>query len=127
MEGTSAGSIDLSRMLGRDYWVIMSNPAADTTADAISERLQEHVVWLLSLEDQHVLLVSGPLLSGPGVGPGSGMTVLRADDEAAARRIAEQDPFVQAGLRTFEVHRWRLNEGSVSVRVSLGTGRYDWH
>ena len=55
------------------------------------------------------------------------MTVLRADDEGAARRIAQDDPFVRAGLRTFQVHRWRLNEGSVSVRVSLGTGRYEWH
>ena len=33
----------------------------------------------------------------------------------------------EAGLRTFEVYRWRLNEGSVSVRMSLGTGTYDWH
>jgi uncharacterized protein YciI len=122
-----SGSVDLSELLGRDYWVITSHPEAHTTAEAISERLAEHVAWLLSLEDEHVLLVSGPLLAGPGVGPGSGMTVLRAKDEVQARLIAGQDPFVQAGLRTFEVHQWRLNEGSVSVRVSLGTGRYDWY
>jgi hypothetical protein len=24
------------------------------------------------------------------------------------------------------VHRWRLNEGSIGVRLSLGAGRYDW-
>jgi hypothetical protein len=40
--------------------------------------------------------------------------------------IAAGDPFVQAGLRAFSVYRWPLNEGSVSVRVSLGTGTYEW-
>lgn len=83
--------------------------------------------WLLTLERNDVLFVSGPLLEGPGVGPGSGVTVLRAADEDAARAVAEQDPFVRAGLRTFSVYRWQLNEGSVSMRISLGTGSYEWN
>jgi len=81
---------------------------------------------LLGLERAEVLFASGPLLSGPGVGPGSGVTVLRAADEDAARSIAADDPFRRAGLRTFDVHRWRLNEGSIGVRMSLGTGTYEW-
>ena len=85
-----------------------------------------HIAWLLTLERDGTLFLSGPLLSGPGTGPGSGVTVLRAGSEEAARQIASADPFVQAGLRTFTVHQWRLNEGSVSVRLSLGTGAYDW-
>jgi hypothetical protein len=52
--------------------------------------------------------------------------VIRACDEDAARAVAAADPFVQAGLRTFTVHRWRLNEGSVGVTISLGTGTLDW-
>jgi hypothetical protein len=24
------------------------------------------------------------------------------------------------------VHQWRLNEGSIGVRLSLGTATYDW-
>ncbi len=73
-----------------------------------------------------MVLASGPLLSGPGAGPGSGVTIIRADSEEAARKIAAGDPFVRHGLRTFEVYRWRLNEGSIGVRVSLGTGTFDW-
>jgi uncharacterized protein YciI len=72
------------------------------------------------------VLASGPLLSGPDVGPGSGVAILRAADEEAARLIAAEDPFVRSGLRTFAVYRWRLNEGSISVRMSLGTGNYEW-
>ena len=117
---------DLSRLLRRDYWLILSAPAAGTDQAAIDAHVEEHVGWLLGLESDEVLLVSGPLLSGPATGPGSGATVIRAADEETARLIAAADPFVRAGLRTFEVYRWQLNEGSIGVRISLGTGTYDW-
>jgi uncharacterized protein YciI len=123
----STESVDLSRLLARDYWLILSTPAPTTDRAAIDAHVEEHVTWALELERQGVLLVSGPLLSGPGVGPGSGATAIRAADEDEARLIAEGDPFVKAGLRTFEVHRWRLNEGSISVRMSLGAGTYEWY
>ena len=119
------GAVDLSRLLARDYWLILSTPRAGIDRAAIDAHVEEHVAWLLKLEREDVLFVSGPL-SGPGIGPGSGATAIRAADEHAARAIAESDPFVLAGLRTFEVHRWRLNEGSISVRMSLGTGTYEW-
>ena len=122
-----AAPVDLSRLLRRDYWLIISTPAAGTDQAAIDAHVEEHVGWLLRLERDEVLFASGPLLSGPGTGPGSGVTVIRAGDAEAARFIAADDPFVRAGLRTFEVYRWRLNEGSIGVRVSLGTGTYDWH
>jgi uncharacterized protein YciI len=113
-------------MRGRDYWVVVSTPSPGTDQAAIDAHVDEHVAWLLELERDDVVFVSGPLLSGPGVGPGSGLTVLRADDEESARLIASGDPFVRAGLRTFEIHGWRINEGSVSTRVLLGSGTYEW-
>lgn len=120
------GGVDRSRLLARDYWLVLSAPLAGTDRAAIEAQLDEHLAWLLTLEQSGVLLMSGPLLSGPGVRPGSGVTVLRAADEDAARAIAAADPFVRAGLRTFTVHHWRINEGSVGIRVSLGTGTYEW-
>jgi len=125
-EQKSAGPVDLSRLLARDYWLILSTPKPGTDKAAIDVHVKEHVAWLLELERADVLFLSGPLLSGPGVGPGSGATAIRAADEDAAQLIAAGDPFVVAGLRTFEVHRWRLNEGSICVRMSLGTGTYEW-
>ena len=118
---------ELSRLLGRDYWLILSTPVAGTDQDAIDARVGEHVRWLLELERDDVLFLSGPLLSGPGTGPGSGATVIRAASADAAWSVAAGDPFVRAGLRTFTVHGWRLNEGSIGVRISLGTATYDWH
>ena len=118
--------IDLGRLLGRDYWLVRSIPQPGTDRAAIEASVEEHVAWLLDLERRDLLLASGPLLSGPGTGPGSGVTILRAPDEETARKIADGDPFVRHGLRTFELYQWRLNEGSIGVRVSLGTGTYDW-
>ncbi len=126
MSSQSQAPPELSRLLGRDYWLILSTPAVGTDQAAIDSRVGEHVRWLLQLEQDDVLFLSGPLLSGLGTGPGSGATVIRAADADAAQSIAARDPFVQAGLRTFAVHRWRLNEGSIGIRISLGTATYDW-
>jgi uncharacterized protein YciI len=113
-------------LLGRDYWLILSTPASATGQADIDARAPEHIAWLLGLERDGVVFLSGPLLSGPGTGPGSGVTVLRADSQDQAGSIAANDPFVVKGLRTFTVHRWRLNEGSIGVRLSLGAATYDW-
>lgn len=113
-------------LLGRDYWLILSTPAAGTDQAAIDACVPGHIAWLLGLERDGVLFLSGPLLSGPGTGPGSGVTVLRAADAGEAESIAAKDPFVVAGLRTFAVHQWRVNEGSIGIRLSLGAATYDW-
>jgi uncharacterized protein YciI len=113
-------------LLGRDYWLIVSTPSAGAGQADIDALVGEHVRWLLGLEREHVVVMSGPLLSGPGTGPGSGVTVLRAADGEAAEAIAAQDPFVRAGLRTFAIYQWRVNEGSIGIQLSLGTGTYDW-
>jgi uncharacterized protein YciI len=114
-------------LLGRDYWLVHSAPHDTTTPEQIAAVVDEHVEWLLGLESAGVVVLSGPLLDGPGARPGSGMTVLRAADADAARAIADQDPFVTAGLRTFDLFRWRVNEGSIAVTVELGSGSFRWH
>src|SRR6266851_7786705 len=117
---------DRPAMLGHDYWLVRSTPLPGTTGADIVRHADDHVAWLLKLEADGVVFLSGPLTSGPGVAPGAGVTVLRADSAADAAAIAAADPFVLAGLRTFEVFGWRVNEGAVAVQLSLGTGRYTW-
>ena len=122
-QGSQVSPADL---LGRDYWLVLSAPRPGTTRQQIEERVPAHVSWLLELEQAGVVFLSGPLISGPGTGPGSGITVLRAASAGRAAEIAAGDPFVRAGLRGFEVFGWRVNEGSVGVRLSLGAGRFTW-
>jgi uncharacterized protein len=113
-------------LLGRDYWLVLSTPRPSATSADIAQYVDAHVAWLLKLEAEGTVFLSGPLVSGPGTGPGSGVTVLRAATAADAAAIAGTDPFALADLRTFEVFGWRVNEGAVSVRMSLGTGSYTW-
>jgi uncharacterized protein len=113
-------------LLARDYWLIRSQPLEETSTADIERVAGEHIAWLLKLEAAGLVFLSGPLTSGPGVAPGSGITVLRAGSADEAAEIAAADPFVTAGLRTFEVFGWRVNEGSVQIGLSLGTGRYTW-
>ncbi|WP_432838325.1 YciI family protein [Dactylosporangium sp. CA-092794] len=116
----------MTDLLGRDYWLIRSIPAAHTTDADVLAHVEEHLDWLLKLEADGVVFLSGPLTSGPDVRPGSGVTVLRAGSAEEARAIALGDPFVRAGLRTAEVYGWRVNEGAIRVQISLGTATYEW-
>lgn len=117
---------DRGAILGRDYWLVWSTPLESTTQAEVEQYVDEHIAWLLKLETSGQVFVSGPVTSGPGVRPGTGVTVLRADSAEQALEIAQGDPFVTAGLRTVEVFGWRLNEGAVRLDVSLGTGTYTW-
>lgn len=113
-------------LLGRDYWLVRSTPHETTTTEDIERMAAEHVAWLLKLEADGLVFMSGPRTSGPGVAPGAGITVLRAGSAEQAAEIAAADPFVASGLRTFEVFGWRVNEGAIQVGLSLGTGRFTW-
>ncbi len=63
--------------------------------------------------------------AGPATKPGdaarrhSGLIIIRAKDEAEARRIADADPMHAAGARTYELYAWSLNEGCVNVRLNF--------
>jgi uncharacterized protein len=118
--------VDRAALLGQDYWLVLSTPEPDTTAEDIASHVDSHLAWVLDLERSGIVFLSGPLTSGRDVLPGSGVTVLRAGTAEEALEIARADPFVVAGLRTVEVFGWRLNEGSVQVRISLGRGSFTW-
>ena len=110
-------------LLARDHWASWSTPPTGATLDEIHVHLDDHLAWLRTLEVEGSLVLSGPMPDEP---PGTGLTVVRAPDADAARAIVEQDPLVIAGLRTVRVYRWRINEGSVGITVSLATGTFEW-
>jgi uncharacterized protein len=50
---------------------------------------------------------------------GDGLTIVRAANAQAARAIAEADPFVVHGLRSFELREWTVMEGSLGLKVNF--------
>ncbi len=110
-------------------YVAWTRPIRELDAElsaAISATLMEHWRWLLVGEREGWLFAAGPFLNEDGTFPGDGMIILRADALADAVALAEADPMVVHGLRTVEVRPWELNEGSIGMRVSLATGRYEF-
>ena len=82
-------------------YAIMLNkiPGRETSAETVAR----HIEHLRRLDDQGKLVLAGPFEDYPG-----GMVIVRADSLEAARQIAESDPFVSEGVRTFEIRTWLL-------------------
>jgi uncharacterized protein len=64
-----------------------------------------------------ILFAAGPVANENG-SPAGGLIVIRAESFEAARAIADSDPLHKAGLRTYTIWRWTVNEGSYGVRVN---------
>jgi uncharacterized protein YciI len=116
--------VDRRAMLGAQLWVVRWIPRQGVTAADVEAALDDHLEWMLALEDAGHVVASGPLTSGPGSQPGAGLTVLRTATEQEAAALAAKDPFVAKGLRSFEVFGWRVMEGVLTVRLSFGTTTY---
>lgn len=80
---------------------------------ALQTRLDTRPVHLDYLSGRPEVRLAGALLDEAQVPVGS-LVVVEADDLAAARAIAEQDPFTAAGVfAEVEILPWRLAIGSL--------------
>ena len=118
MTETEARIRELTKgMLRKTLFVVLSKGGA--APERIAERLPQHLEYMIGLEKQGVLFASGPLAEADGRTRGDGLTILRAADVEAARKIAEADPFVINGLRSFELREWTVMEGSLGIKVNF--------
>jgi uncharacterized protein len=91
-----------------------------TDLEAVKQALPEHRVYLKELEERDVLFGAGPLWTDDGeFFEGDGMLIYRAASVAAANDIALVDPMHKSGARTFKIRPWLLNDGSITIRVTL--------
>jgi uncharacterized protein YciI len=73
--------------------------------EAFAEAFSERLAYLVRLREAGVLRAAGPF-----EGLTEGMYLCNADDEAAARRVLEEDPLYQAGFieREYSIRRWHV-------------------
>ena len=102
-------------MLRKKLYVILSKGGA--APEQLAEHLPRHLEYMIGLEKTGVLFASGPLAEADGQMRGDGLTVVRAANAQAAREIAEADPFVVHGLRSFELREWTMMEGSLGIKL----------
>jgi uncharacterized protein len=107
----------MGKMLRKKLYVLIWKPLVPP--DKLRPLLATHLDYMIGLEKCGVLFASGPLTEADGAPSGHGLTILRVMDAAAARRIAEAEPFVAQGLRAFELKEWMVMEGTLGVRVNL--------
>ena len=101
-------------MLRSSLWVITTRPAR---GPGMQDLLPAHLEYQVAMERDGTLFGAGPIFVDGGTVPPGGMIIVRAEDEAAARTLADADPFHAEGLRKYTLHRWMLNEGSMTVTV----------
>ena len=98
------------KMLRRKFYAVLSQPSS--APEKLKPLLPAHLEYMIGLEKRGLLFASGP----PS---GAGLTILRAANAQEARALAEADPFVTNGLRTFELKEWTIMEGSLGLKVNL--------
>ena len=105
------------KMLRRKFYAVLSKPSP--TPEKLKTLLPAHLEYMIALEKRGLLFASGPLADGDGPPNGAGLTILRVASAQDARALAEADPFVANGLRTFELKEWTIMEGTLGLRVNL--------
>jgi uncharacterized protein len=104
-----------NKFLGKEMYLVVTRPVRSPEID---ERLADHLAHQVELERRGIMFAAGPLYSRDSNVPEAGMFVLRASSFEEAEAIAKGDPLHAAGLRTFTLQKWRVNEGSITVKIN---------
>jgi uncharacterized protein len=88
--------------------------------DAVKQNLPAHRAYLRELENKDILFGAGPLWTDDGeYFEGDGMLIYRASSVEEAQQLAQADPMHKNGAREFKIRPWLLNDGSITIRVTL--------
>ncbi len=88
--------------------------------DAVKQNLPNHRAYLRELEDKNTLFGAGPLWTDDGqYFEGDGLLIYRASSVEEAHQLAQADPMHKSGAREFTIRPWLLNDGSITIRVTL--------
>ena len=90
-------------------WIYFIHPPRENFADTMTD--EEVEVWRVHFARFQRLLAEGTIvLVGPTLGPvNTGIAILEAPDEAAARRIMEEDPVIAGGYARGELRPFRIS------------------
>jgi uncharacterized protein len=90
-------------------WIYFLHPPRDNFAATMTD--EERAVWSVHFERFQRLLAEGVvILVGPTLGPvNTGIAIIEAPDEAAARTLMEEDPVVAGGYARGELRPFRVS------------------
>jgi uncharacterized protein YciI len=102
---------------GKDFYIVDTRLKDGVSTEQMMEILPEHLEYQIAIEKNGSLFAAGPVIDEDGNRVG-GIIVYRADDFAAARKIADADPMHARGIRTYSINKWTVNEGGFTVRIN---------
>jgi uncharacterized protein YciI len=90
-------------------WIYFIHPPRDNFAETMTE--EESAVWAVHFERFKRLLAEGTIiLVGPTLGPtNTGIAIIEAADEDAARRLMDEDPVIAGGFARGELRPFRVS------------------
>ncbi len=103
------------RMIQLEYFIMHRRPVAPDRKAAV---LLEHFQWIVSLEKQGHILLTGGIFHKDG-SQSEGLTIFRAPSWEAAEALAASDPVVQSGAASFYIERFRLGGGRFTISVDF--------
>jgi uncharacterized protein YciI len=105
------------RMLKKQLWVIITKAVAPP--EKVRGHLKAHLEHQIALEKAGIMYGAGPATRPSETVPAFGLIIIRAKDEAEARRIADSDPMHASRVREYELYAWSLNEGRINVTLNF--------
>ena len=110
------------KMLGKKLWVIMTKRVVPL--EEVQKHTKAHLLHQIKLEKDGIMYGAGPAVA-PGASEASfGLIIIRAKDEAEARRIADSDPMHKEGVRKYELYQWTMNEGRLNISIDFSDRTY---
>ena len=108
--------------LALELYVVESKP--EKAPEVVKESLPAHLEYQSSLESRGILVLAGPLSDPTGESlQGAGLIVYRAATMDEAQRLADADPMHSSGARSYNLRKWLVNEGNITLNVGLSTGK----
>lgn len=98
--------------------VVLRRPANRPTYDEATEELlqSQHLGHFATMTEAGLMRVAGPLSDQPDQSM-RGICIYQVGSVDEARRYAEDDPAVKAGLFTIDVMTWRTAKGAIPFEV----------
>lgn len=123
-EGQSADA-EIERLAAGFYrkalWAVITRPL---DMSRMPELMADHLKYQIELEQRGILFAAGPLVLPQAEPDGTGLVVIRASDEDAARAVCDADPLHREGVRSYDLYRWTVNEGRMTISISLSDSKY---
>jgi uncharacterized protein YciI len=113
----------LAPMIGKSLWVVLSK--AQASSAEMEPHALEHLRYMIRLEQEGVLWGSGPFVT-PGRLVGDGLTIFNVPEETDVHRLMDEEPLTKRGLRSYNVHKWELREGKMTINLMLSRSQIEF-